>query len=272
MAISIENLSFSWSELPLAAPVICHLLFLRRTRRIEQPQTASHSHAFWQMELVTEGKLVVRTDQRSHRLSSGEAVLVPPRTMHQFVYDDPRAEWMSFSFGVEGRIEADGLHRLSRCPFLSGVTRTISSLIPDANFPDDHVRTAIAAQLVSVLSYVYAPTREDDGNRFNPLVQNVLAFVRSRNGRNTSVQEVADHLGYTANHVSAQFRSLVGESLKHFLDRQRAQKARSLLLYTNLSVTQIAETLGFNDIFSFSRHFRRMTGRSPRRFRRGETR
>ncbi|MHB1155910.1 MAG: AraC family transcriptional regulator [Phycisphaerales bacterium] len=272
MAISMDNLSFSWSETPAASALRCRLLFLRRTWRVEQPQTSSHSHSWWQMELVTDGRLLVRENQRGLRLKTGDAVLIPPHTLHEFVYDDPQAGWISLSFHVEGWIETDGLHRVGKCPFLAGVTRTIQSLIDDANWPNDQVRAAIAAQLASVLSYVYTPPNENNDDRFGPLVRNVLTYARSRNGQTTSVQEVADHLGYTVNHVSAQFRSQVGESLKHFLDRQQAEKAASLLRYTNLSITQIAETLGFNDIFSFSRHFRRMTGHSPRQFRREEMR
>jgi AraC-like DNA-binding protein len=55
--------------------------------------------------------------------------------------------------------------------------------------------------------------------------------------------------------------------LKTYLDLERAKVASRLLEYSDLNITEIAETLDFPDVFSFSRFFRRVVGMSPRPFR-----
>jgi AraC-like DNA-binding protein len=146
----------------------------------------------------------------------------------------------------------------------------IQSLVPGATLPDDRVRLTISSLVSSLMSYVYAPTASKESSQLGPLVQRTRDFIRSRNGGHVTVQDVADHLGYTANYTSTQFHHLTRESLKNFLDRQRAEKAKDLLRYTNLRVTQIAKQLEFGDVFAFSRHFRRVVGISPRQFRQQE--
>lgn len=47
-------------------------------------------------------------------------------------------------------------------------------------------------------------------------------------------------------------------------------EAKRDLIYTSLTINQLADSLGFADPAYFSRFFRRMTGLSPRDFRRRE--
>jgi AraC-like DNA-binding protein len=270
MALSLRNLAFSWSEAPLTSGAACHLLLLRWTHQIELPRTPLHSHAFWQIEVVTQGQVQIKGAHEMFHLLPGDAVLLPPRVQHQFIYEDEQAKFMSFSFSVEGQIQANTLHHLKQCAFLSHITRTIQSLVPDSRFPDERIRLTVAALLGSVLSYVYTAPARNEFSHLGPLVQRTCEFVRARNGGQVSVQDVADHLGYTANYTSTQFHRLTRESLKNFLDRQRTEKARDLLRYTNLPVKQIAKQLEFSDVFAFSRHFRRVAGISPRQFRQRE--
>jgi AraC-like DNA-binding protein len=58
-----------------------------------------------------------------------------------------------------------------------------------------------------------------------------------------------------------------GLSYQELLDRVRAQKARSLVGDEGLELADVAFRLGFSDVSSFSRSFRRWTGVSPGRYR-----
>jgi AraC-like DNA-binding protein len=63
------------------------------------------------------------------------------------------------------------------------------------------------------------------------------------------------------------FRTSEGTALKRYVDRERCRVAESLVMYSDLNVGEIAESLNFIDIYSFSRFFKRQTGKSPRDFR-----
>ena len=51
------------------------------------------------------------------------------------------------------------------------------------------------------------------------------------------------------------------------LDQRAMLEAQRLLLYTELSVTQVAYAIGFEDPAYFSRFFTRHAGRTPRSYR-----
>jgi AraC family transcriptional regulator of arabinose operon len=52
-----------------------------------------------------------------------------------------------------------------------------------------------------------------------------------------------------------------------FVERQRIERARQLLVMTSLSVKEIGRGVGFESPFYFSLRFKRHTGKSPRSFR-----
>ncbi|MFK7733790.1 MAG: AraC family transcriptional regulator ligand-binding domain-containing protein [Pseudomonadales bacterium] len=58
-----------------------------------------------------------------------------------------------------------------------------------------------------------------------------------------------------------------GTSYQHILDQSREELAREYIGGNDLSVSEIAYLLGFGDVSSFSRAFKRWTGKSPRAYR-----
>ncbi len=67
--------------------------------------------------------------------------------------------------------------------------------------------------------------------------------------------------------ISQLFRDLTGHSPIEFVQHQRVQRACYYLDATDDSVGQIADSVGFEDQFYFSRVFRKVTGVSPREYR-----
>lgn len=82
-----------------------------------------------------------------------------------------------------------------------------------------------------------------------------------------SVASIAGDAGLSTPHFITQFRALFGESPLQCRTRARLERARELLLGSNESATQIALSLGFENVGSFSRRFRRHFGVPPRHYR-----
>jgi AraC family transcriptional regulator len=69
------------------------------------------------------------------------------------------------------------------------------------------------------------------------------------------------------NHLLRSFKSLFGQSPYQFLKTQRLERAKTLLLLTSTSVTDIALQVGFTSLSTFSWIFRQHSGYSPEQFR-----
>ncbi len=92
--------------------------------------------------------------------------------------------------------------------------------------------------------------------------------MRDRLSDNISLTELADTFGLSPFHFSRVFKQATGFPPHEFQLRLRVEKARELLLARpRKTVAEIAATLGFADESHFRRHFRRVVGTTPGRFR-----
>lgn len=82
-----------------------------------------------------------------------------------------------------------------------------------------------------------------------------------------SLFEMAKSVGLTHTRLNRGFRKLFGKTVFQYLRDYRLQKARTLLLETELSVTDIAHEFGFSDNSHFSRQFFKTYGIQPSVFR-----
>ena len=84
------------------------------------------------------------------------------------------------------------------------------------------------------------------------------------------VEDLADAAGISASHFSRLFKAAFGTSPIDWLRRERVNQAKRRLSETSDAIEQIAAQVGYNDRFFFSRDFKKLTGYSPREFRRRE--
>ena len=69
------------------------------------------------------------------------------------------------------------------------------------------------------------------------------------------------------NYLSRVFRRDTGITPWQYLNRYRVVQAQKLLLTSELSVTEVAQHVGFNDPAYFVRVFHKETGKAPRQYR-----
>ncbi len=83
-----------------------------------------------------------------------------------------------------------------------------------------------------------------------------------------SLPALAASAGLSERQFDRRFRAVTGTTPSRYLHRLRCDSARDLLQKSNLSVTDIAAAVGFNDAGYFIRVFRRLAGQTPGEYRR----
>ena len=129
----------------------------------------------------------------------------------------------------------------------------------------------LGALLLDLVREEAAGAAEETGidRHYRDLVQQVAAQIRENPGRAGSVGELARAAGYSVDHFSRIFLKITGMRPQDYAIQARMERARGLLAESDLTIGMIAEALGFEDIFFFSRQFRQRTGQTPTAFRRG---
>jgi AraC-like DNA-binding protein len=92
-------------------------------------------------------------------------------------------------------------------------------------------------------------------------------FLDASYDRPLRVSEIAAAVGASASHMQRCFRSEHGTTIIGYVQTRRLARARELLLASDLSITEVAFTAGFNGQSYFTRLFTRETGLSPARYR-----
>ena len=79
--------------------------------------------------------------------------------------------------------------------------------------------------------------------------------------------DFADRLAVHVNHLNKALQEHTGRSTTALIAERRAQEAKRLLQLPNWTVAQVADSLGFAEVATFSHFFKRHTARSPLAFR-----
>lgn len=82
-----------------------------------------------------------------------------------------------------------------------------------------------------------------------------------------SLEELAAQSGYSVRSLTAHFRQCTGESIVQFVQRLRVEKACYFLDHTDMNITEIALSSGFNNLPYFNKVFRARCGMSPSTYR-----
>ncbi|MBQ9784671.1 MAG: helix-turn-helix transcriptional regulator [Clostridia bacterium] len=101
----------------------------------------------------------------------------------------------------------------------------------------------------------------------SPLVANAITYIRAHLQAGLTVREIADALFCSRSKLSALFHEEVGQSVAKYIDDLLMSEAQTMLLYSNRTVGEISEQLGFCDQFYFSRRFTKRFSVAPSRFR-----
>lgn len=78
---------------------------------------------------------------------------------------------------------------------------------------------------------------------------------------------LSDKLGMDYSYLSSLFSSIEGVTIEKYVILQRIEKAKELLLYDEMNLTEIADLLGYSSVQHLSQQFRKVTGLTPSHFR-----
>lgn len=74
---------------------------------------------------------------------------------------------------------------------------------------------------------------------------------------------LAEELHYEYNYLSNLFSSVEGITLEQYIIRQKIERAKELLFYDELNLSEIANKLGYSSVAHLSSQFKKITGFSP---------
>ena len=163
-------------------------------------------------------------------------------------------------------LAAQGENFIDRKAFLETLRESLTRL--DEMYPgaaalegDD------CASIAEMLHQLSSLQRSEGEKEYSYLVKQALLLMNHDLREKTSLEDVAGRLGISAGYFSHIFSEEVGESFSRYMIRQRIEKARKLILTTNLKYYEIAEQCGFSSPVHFNNTFKKLCGMTPNQYR-----
>jgi AraC-like DNA-binding protein len=102
------------------------------------------------------------------------------------------------------------------------------------------------------------------------VVEKSILYMHEHLKENITLEDLADHCGYSASHFSAIFRKKTTRSPIEYFLGLKMQNACQQLDFTSKRIKEIAAGLAFSDQFYFSRLFKKVIGVSPGDYRKNK--
>ncbi len=101
----------------------------------------------------------------------------------------------------------------------------------------------------------------------NEFIESALRFIRDNAHHEIEISQIAKRSGVSRRTLEKRFRETLNSSPHQELLRMRMELAKSLLVDSNISITQIALRSGFGSSQVFSTVFKKQTGMTPSQYR-----
>lgn len=142
---------------------------------------------------------------------------------------------------------------------------------------DHYSQDLIVSHLDLLLNYInrfygrqFITRKNSNHDLLSTLEQTLLDYFENENGAVKglpTVQYLSQELNISANYLSDLLRNITGLNTQQYIQNHIIEKTKQLLATSNLSVNEIAYSLGFEYAQSFSKLFKKKTNLTPLQFR-----
>ncbi len=99
-----------------------------------------------------------------------------------------------------------------------------------------------------------------------PRLKRLRQYVEESYSEPISLKKAASVAALESSYFSYYFRAKVGITFTEWLRQVRVKKAMELMKASDFSISEVAEAVGFKDLRTFERAFKKHTRRTPREF------
>lgn len=263
-----------------------------RTTSLEQP--TFHSHSGYELYLCLQGKGQFIVGERIHTLGAGTFTVVKPKAIHisqphkntpfhrfilaveksyiEQLYSEDRAccftigQWLPDS-------ESDSLHIQLNTQQVFRVQEILTQLeremiLKQPCYP--LVVKSLLLQLFAQLGRYHNKSSDIIQGGYDPqkrMVDGILSYMMEHYDDSLTAEKLCGQFHVSRSTLFRLIKQHTGVTMNEFLVTIRMKKAKELLQGTDLPITEVAATVGFQDISHFCHTFKRLFGMTPSGYR-----
>jgi AraC-like DNA-binding protein len=224
-----------------------------------------------------EGRGKAEVAKKKYELEPGSFIIIPAGEQHWYSASEEDSwtiYWVHFKGADAGALVAALLekthHHHGSVAFQARRIRLFEDIYAclERGYGNDNLCYANICLYHYVASFIYQEKfNQPDNRQAEDAVELSINYMQQNLDRALSLEEIAASVNFSASHYSAIFRKKTGFAPIEYFNHLKVQKACQYLLYTELRVKEIADKLGIEDPYYFSRMFNKLMGMSPHQYR-----
>lgn len=213
----------------------------------------SYAHTnFYLIHYVVSGKGTFIKNKKKTTVSKGQMFIIKPDNVYTYTADenDPwEYIWFSFDGELSGIFEGFG-------DVLENDGTIITEMLEAANLKNTR------AEFLTGKLYEFISSLLEDKPSKPDYVKTVSDFIKANYTDKIYVSDIAHAINLNSRYLTRIFKEKKGVSIQSYILNLKIKKAQSLLK-KGFNVSEAAKAVGYDDVFTFSKIFKKYTGNSP---------
>jgi AraC-like DNA-binding protein/uncharacterized RmlC-like cupin family protein len=218
-----------------------------------------------------------RIGDKKYTVSSGDFILLPANTPHEYAADE-QTPWTIYWMHFKGTSSLD---------FINMMLKRMGDYVAPVSFQENRlhlfeeiytsVERGYSTDNICYASlslqyflgsccfdnnYNYQATHEKKDS-----ITLCVNYLQKHLYKTLSLKEISEAVNLSVSHFAAIFKKNTGFSIIEYFNHLKTQKACQYLQFTDLRINEIADRLGIEDPYYFSRMFTKIVGVSPNKYR-----
>ncbi|MFP5115931.1 helix-turn-helix domain-containing protein [Bacillaceae bacterium C204] len=230
------------------------------------------------MSYIKKGEAKLRVGKDEYMLLPGTVVIIPPYIEHDH-YKETEEEtiflWCHFTYEIGNALDVLKIFNL---PITFKLTNSeefekVFLEYKNISFTEDFLIKTILKKAKSheilylLLKSIMNSHEESFERNHSQGFISILTQIVTNPEKELSLQELSNQFHLHPTYISNRFKELFGKSPMHVQREMKIDRARKLLISTEMSITEIAHAVGYPAIPGFTRLFKNYVGISPTQFR-----
>jgi len=246
-----------------------------------------HCHDFIEFSYVVSGSVNYRIDDKFHKVNEKTLLVFNPGVYHQESLSKGE-ETAEIHIGFRN-IKVDGLPLnyilkehfdapIEFKQYKDDFHKCCLEIIEEQNACEIGKELILKSLIMKLIALFLKETNYDKNTKKidrydfpfydkSNVVKIILEYFDNNYMNNVSLDDMSRNMYLSSVYISKVFKEKTGESPINYLINLRLEKAKDLLISTESPVKAIAQAVGYNDAYYFSKLFKKYYGDSPCKFR-----
>lgn len=254
------------------------ILWVAKSYALPEAGVKNHSHPYYHMIYISRGECRLVSGDQTYALRAGQCLLVPRKTDHAYTNEkDTTMEYLEIKFALpKAALDAQLLKRGIRTSDSALIGMLFQQVLKEYSQMNHLADDAATAYLMAILSALGEQERTGqqqsfryvDASAYSPLSQQIIRYLEEHYAEDLSLDSLARAMGRNKSYLCVAFKNNTQFTILDCLNMIRIRRAAELVVYSEHSLTQVAQMCGFASVSHFNRVFLKYVGITPGQCRR----